>query len=569
MRHSTFNHLPGQSNNAGRYFDPTWVVNLCFVIVMVCSTVLTWREVLVLENAYATSQRSALENVSNALDMQMQVGVERLLFFRHTMEAALQTPLDLNVLRKRHGEFDSKRALPQWQIGRDNQRTLPVYGVSDYFVEQTALLTRDNPNLHNELTAAMELGYLFRLSTHAQMLPRRAWYISRAGFFITTDTQASEETIVPTYYRLLMRPWFIGQQRQENHGRGVRWFSDLTPGSEHHGDVTASVPLDYQGNWLGALRVSFSVDAIHALLMHASPGGESDEKGNYLLYDSHFKLLTTTSLDDNVKPAFNPEERARLSAEMAKDTVGGLRLGARYISWQKLKHFDGVLVRIHTLREGITGDFGRISIAMAILWLLFMTMLLVAWGVIRRMVKNMYAMQNTLQWQAWYDPLTRLCNRGVLFERAKILSQQARTQKQPFAVIQLDLDHFKEVNDRFGHQAGDLVLSHTAGLISSSLDDKQVAGRVGGEEFCILLPGCTRAEAAAIGERIRLRIASKEILIHKHTTIRISASLGVSDALEEGNYDFEHLQSVADRRLYRAKHQGRNQVCADDERPNS
>lgn len=188
---------------------------------------------------------------------------------------------------------------------------------------------------------------------------------------------------------------------------------------------------------------------------------------------------------------------------------------------------------------------------------------------IRRMVKNMYAMQNTLQWQAWYDPLTRLCNRGVLFERAKILSQQARTQKQPFAVIQLDLDHFKEVNDRFGHQAGDLVLSHTAGLISSSLDDKQVAGRVGGEEFCILLPGCTRAEAAAIGERIRLRIASKEILIHKHTTIRISASLGVSDALEEGNYDFEHLQSVADRRLYRAKHQGRNQVCADDERPNS
>ena len=516
MRHSTFNHLPGQGNNAGRYFDPTWVVNLCFVIVMVCSTVLTWREVLVLENAYATSQRSALENVSNALDMQMQVGVERLLFFRHTMEAALQTPLDLNVLRKRHGEFDGKRALPQWQIGRDNQRTLPVYGVSDYFVEQTALLTRDNPNLHNELTAAMELGYLFRLSTHAQMLPRRAWYISRAGFFITTDTQASEEAIVPTYYRLLMRPWFTGQQRQQNRGRGVRWFSDLTPGSEHHGDVTASVPLDYQGDWLGALGVSFSVDAIHALLMHASPGGESDEKGDYLLYDSHFKLLTTTSLDDNVKPAFNAEERARLSAEMAKDTVGGLRLGARYISWQKLKHFDGVLVRIHTLREGISGDFGRISIAMAILWLLFMTMLLVAWG-----------------------------------------------------VIQLDLDHFKEVNDRFGHQAGDLVLSHTAGLISSSLDEQQVAGRVGGEEFCILLPGCTLAEAAATGERIRQRIASKEILIHKHTTIRISASLGVSDALEEGNYDFEHLQSVADRRLYRAKHQGRNQVCADDERPNS
>jgi len=569
VRHSTLNHRPGQGKEAGRYFDPTWVVNLCFVIVMVCSTVLTWREVIVLENAYATSQRSALENVSNALDMQMQVGVERLLFFRHTMQAALQTPLDLNILRRRHGEFDDKRALPQWQIGRDNLRTLPVYGVSDYFVAQTALLTRDNPNLHNELTAAMELGYLFRLSTHAQMLPRRAWYISRAGFFITTETQTSEETIVPTYYRLLMRPWFTGQQRQENRGRGVRWFSDLTPGSERHGDVTASVPLDYQGDWLGVLGVSFSVDAIHALLMHASPGEESADKGEYLLYDSQMKLITTTSSFANAQRAFNTEERARLSAEMERDTLGGLRLGARYVSWQKLKHFGGVLVRIHTLREGITGDFGRISIAMAVLWLLFMTMLLVAWGVIRRMVKNMYAMQNTLQWQAWYDPLTRLCNRGVLFDRAKTLSQLARTQNLPFAVIQLDLDHFKEVNDRFGHQAGDLVLSHTAGLISSSLDEQQVAGRVGGEEFCILLPGHTLTEAAEIAERIRQRIASKEILIHKHTTIRISASLGVSEAREAESYDFEHLQSIADQRLYRAKHQGRNQVCAEDERPNS
>lgn len=310
VRHSTLNPLPGQSKDAGRYDDPAWVVNFCFVIVMVCSTVLTWREVIVLENAYKTSQRSALENVSNALDMQMQVGIERLLFFRHTMQAALQTPLELNILRKRQGEFESKRMLAEWQIGRDNQRTLPVYGVSDYFVAQTALLNRDNPNLHNELTAAMELGYLFRLSTHAQMLPRRAWYISRAGFFITTETQTSEETIVPTYYRLLMRPWFNGQQKQENRGRGVRWFSDLTPGSEHHGDVTASVPLDYQGDWLGVLGVSFSVEAIHALLMNASHGRESDEKGEYLLYDNHLKLIATTSPFNTLQRVFSTEERA-------------------------------------------------------------------------------------------------------------------------------------------------------------------------------------------------------------------------------------------------------------------
>ncbi|WLI77549.1 cellulose biosynthesis regulator diguanylate cyclase DgcQ [Kosakonia sp. H02] len=568
MRQSSVVNVSGPHHHGKRYFNPTWVVNLCFVIVMVTSTVLTWREVIVLEGAYATSQRSALENVSNALDMQMQVGIGRLLFFRHTMEAALQTPLGLNILKKRSEEFEQKRALPQWQIGVDNARTLPVYGVSDYFVTQTRLLNRDNDDLHNELTAAIELGYLFRLSSHALMLPRRAWYVSRAGFFITTDTVSNEQAIVPTYYHLLMRPWFSGQQLQENRARGVRWFADSAPESASGSNVTASVPLDYHGYWFGVLVMSFPVDAINLLLTSARQGAHGQERGEYQLYDINFRLLTSTLPTDAVEGTFTSKERALLDAQMAQDTLGGLRLGSRYVSWQKLKHFGGTLLRIHTLREGITGDFGRISIVMAVLWLLFMAMLVVAWGVIRRMVKNMYSMQSTLQWQAWYDPLTRLCNRGALFERAKALSQLARAQKLPFAVIQVDLDHFKSVNDRFGHQAGDRVLSHTAGLISGTLGEQDVAGRVGGEEFCILLPGSTLEQATQIAEHIRQRIGGKEILIHKHTTMRISASFGVSDAFGENNYDFEHLQSVADRRLYRAKNNGRNQVCAADETPN-
>ncbi|WP_342324723.1 cellulose biosynthesis regulator diguanylate cyclase DgcQ [Kosakonia sp. BYX6] len=569
MRQLNVVNVPGQHKNAKRYFDPTWVVNLCFVIVMVFSTMLTWREVIVLEGAYGASQRSALANVSNALDMQMQVGIDRLLFFRHTMQAALQTPLDLNILRKRHDEFDSKRALPQWRVGVDNPRTLPVYGVSDYFVNQTDLLNRDNDALHNELTAAIELGYLFRLSSHALLAPRKSWYVSRAGFFISTEAVNNEQDIVPTYYHLLMHPWFSGQQLHENHGRGVRWFTDLAPKSPNGSNVVASVPLDYNGYWFGVVMMSFPVDAITQLLIGTQQGVQERERGEYQLYDTNFKLLTSTLSTSAADRTFNRKERALLEADMARDTIGGMRLGSRYVSWQKLKHFGGVLLRIHTLREGIIGDFGRITIAMFILWLLFMAMLLVAWGVIRRMVKNMYAMQRTLQWQAWYDPLTRLCNRGALFERAKTISKLTRSQKLPFAVIQLDLDHFKNVNDRFGHQAGDLVLSHTAGLISSTIRDQDVAGRVGGEEFCILLPGSTLLQATQIAERIRQRIGSKEMLIHKHTTIRISASFGVCDALEEGNYDFEYLQSVADRRLYRAKNNGRNQVCSSDETPNT
>ena len=109
------------------------------------------------------------------------------------------------------------------------------------------------------------------------------------------------------------------------------------------------------------------------------------------------------------------------------------------------------------------GDFGSISIVLALLWALFTAMLLISWLVIRRMVSNMYSMQNSLQWQARHDPLTRLNNRGSLFDQAKILAKQCEQQSLPFSVIQIDLDCFKSINDRFGHQAGDKVLSHAAG----------------------------------------------------------------------------------------------------------
>lgn len=176
----------------------------------------------------------------------------------------------------------------------------------------------------------------------------------------------------------------------------------------------------------------------------------------------------------------------------------------------------------------------------------------------------MYVLQSSLLWQAWHDTLTRLYNRGALFEKARPLAKLCQTHQHPFSVIQVDLDHFKAINDRFGHQAGDRVLSHAAGLISSSLRAQDVAGRVGGEEFCVILPGASLTEAAEVAERIRLKLNEKEMLIAKSTTIRISASLGVSSSEETGDYDFEQLQSLADRRLYLAKQAGRNRVFASD-----
>ncbi|EGE4656538.1 cellulose biosynthesis regulator YedQ [Salmonella bongori serovar 40:z35:-] len=560
MPHETQLDNQGWLKKLARRFGPGHVVNVCFLIVMLFSTLLTWREVIVLTEAYITSQRNHLGSVANALDRQLQFNMDRLIFLRNGMHEALVAPLDFAALQSAVTQFEQRRGSRFWQLELDKRRTLPLYGVSDQFVAQTTLLSRDNRDLTNELTATLELGYLARLAQSSAMLTRETVYVSRSGFYLSTLPTIYGSDIISRYYQYVTQPWFTAQNQRRNPQRGVQWFTSAQPYFDEPEKVTASLPLDHAHYWYGVLAMDIPVDSLQQFLRDAA---EKDSEGEYQLYDNHLHLLASSTPEQHTE-ALNERERASLSHEIKNDTQGGLRLGTRYVSWERLDHFDGVLLRVHTLREGVQGNFGSISIALALLWGLFTAMLLISWGVIRHMVSNMFVLQNSLQWQAWHDPLTRLYNRGALFEKARRLAQRYRESRQPFSVIQLDLDYFKSVNDRFGHQAGDRVLSHAGGLIGSTIRSHDIAGRVGGEEFCIVLPGATKAQALHIAERIRQRINDKEILVTKCTTLRISASLGISSSEEYGDYDFEQLQSLADKRLYYAKQAGRNRICASD-----
>lgn len=543
---------------------PGRIVNLCFVTVLIFSTLLTWREVVVLEDAYISSQRNHLETVVNSLDRQLEFSVDKLLFFRNGMYDALHTPLLSTVLRQSVARFSALREQPSWQLTFDEHRTLPLNGVSDAFVMQTNTLGRDDNLIADELTAAFEVGYLMRITSPLAKVARRIMYVSRAGFYVSNNDGDWGNDIPSRYYHLVTSPWFTQQSERNNSARGVRWFTHPAQSwSESEQTVTVSIPVDHQHYWYGVLAIDFTVSAIKELLNEAVNGYED---GEYQIYDNQLMLLASTEKQADRISHFDERERAQLAFALEHDTQGGLRLGSRYLSWHRLDHFDGVLLRVHRLDEGMQGDFGRISVMLALLWLLFSAMLVGSWLLIRRMVSNMYSLQHTLQWQAWHDPMTRLHNRGALFDRATKLAAECQKRDQPFSVIQMDLDYFKGVNDRYGHQAGDKVLIHSAGLIASTIRDSDVAGRVGGEEFCVVLPNTTLAQAAQVAERIRARINRREILVKKSQTVRISVSIGVSGAEEGENYDFEQLQSIADARLYQAKQGGRNRVVSHDEK---
>ena len=544
-----------------RVSRPGHVVNYCFVAVLFFSTLLIWREVMVLEGAYVTNQRNNLENVADELDSLLLFNIDRMVFFRNGMQSALETPLDFEILRHAEQEYMSKRHEPIWSVALHNRRTLPVYGVSDDFVDSQSALSRNDALTGNELMAVLELGYLLRLVENNRGFNERMLYISRRGFFTSTTLPKNAVQAQTLYTHAIAAPWFTRQSQRNNPGRGVFWQTVLDEHAQNDDPVvTASIPLDFRHDWLGVLSMDFSVREMKAFLVSAIKGGQ---EGEYQLYDSRLNLIAS-SASGNVLTLLSAREQAMLSYAFLHQNQGGIRLLTRYISWQKLNNFDGVLLRIHTLQEGVRGAFGTITIALTLMWLLFTLMLIISWQVILRMVRNMSVLQKSLEWQAWHDALTRLLNRGALFERAIATTRMCERTGRPISVIQLDLDYFKKVNDQHGHQAGDRVLSLVASTIASNIREGDLAGRVGGEEFCVVMPGTTLQVATAIAERIRIRIYSREILLCNDTSLRISASLGVSSSDDCAGFNFENLQSTADHRLYLAKQNGRNQVCFND-----
>lgn len=159
---------------------------------------------------------------------------------------------------------------------------------------------------------------------------------------------------------------------------------------------------------------------------------------------------------------------------------------------------------------------------------------------------------------ASHDDLTGLFNRSIFFEFLEAELNKAARTGTAFSVMMMDLDHFKAINDRYGHAAGDQVLKHFAELLRSLLRKSDIIGRIGGEEFAVILPDTHRQAAAALAGEILCRTAALEVLHDRDTLVRFTVSIGISAYPDFANVNA--LMSQADKALYRAKKNGRNRV---------
>jgi len=161
--------------------------------------------------------------------------------------------------------------------------------------------------------------------------------------------------------------------------------------------------------------------------------------------------------------------------------------------------------------------------------------------------------------QATHDELTGLYNRKYILDRLSTMISGARRHGIALTLCICDIDHFKEVNDTYGHNAGDRVLSCFSEILKEELRNEDIPGRYGGDEFCILFPHASPEQALVSVERIRRNLANQVFTSESGNEFKVSATFGIS-AMSTNERDVSELISQADKALYLAKQDGRNRT---------
>lgn len=233
-----------------------------------------------------------------------------------------------------------------------------------------------------------------------------------------------------------------------------------------------------------------------------------------------------------------------LEADLA--LVQELQAGAR-VSYQMEKryfHKDGRVIWILLSASAVRDSSGRV--------LYFISQI--------QDITERRALLDKLDRQANQDYLTGLSNRRHFLAQGEVELARAERYGHAFSLFMLDIDHFKNINDTHGHKAGDIVLQKLSHILRETLRMVDVIGRMGGEEFAILLPETDLQEATEIAERLREIVARSDVVSEAGSPLHFTVSIGVATLKEKG-VNLDGLLSLADRALYQAKAVGRNKVC--------
>ena len=229
----------------------------------------------------------------------------------------------------------------------------------------------------------------------------------------------------------------------------------------------------------------------------------------------------------------------------------------------KLTDPTATLMALALNAESLKADFAQVDLGVVVTTVVGASPVLAILGVPTVLLARRFMMHEPLLVKSRMDSKTGLLNSSTWETEAEAEIARAVRTRSPVTVALIDIDHFKAVNDTYGHLVGDIALKAVAAAIKGHLRSYDVAGRFGGEEFVVLLPQTTEADAMTIAERLRTHIAAMPIPIHDDagTCVRLTVSVGIA-ALDGTARELTDLLAAADSALYYAKDNGRNKTHA-------
>ncbi|SUW62780.1 Probable diguanylate cyclase YdaM [Buttiauxella agrestis] len=524
------------------------VIHLCFIFVFVLTTVLFWQQGQLFSQGYRTSQLSHLESVIARIESRAQYKMDNLRYLRHIFLEAMDDPMFPGSVTAPWDTNSGVVETPLW-IGE-----LPLpdsVSKNESFQDELEPL-----EVRQELNALRKIQGLFPLASRGSDLIADLYYISREGEFIVSLSQQVNSLLIDSYNPHEKQGSFVLASPLLNPLREPFWTRQNIA-KTNDTLINGAIPVDFRGEWIGLLGIAFSNESIQNFVSSSLPEGTQSA---YQLFDEQLNPLTKVAGMENGFQ-LNAQQIATIRKMLTEKSRGTLRAGTVFITFGEMSGTRSILVGTQSLSQGLHEEFGRFSILLVTMWLIFVLFLLGSHSVICRLVRNMGGLQREMQHHALHDDLTGALNRRGFFAK----TSQIMSDNVDYTLVQLDLDHFKNVNDVYGHLVGDNVLVHATQRIQRAIRNQDILGRIGGEEFCIYLPNSDLKAGIMVATRIKWELESSEMILEDGSSLPVTASLGVTSHSEFPEYTLDQIQARADMRMYRAKERGRNQVCWQDE----
>ncbi|SCB21678.1 diguanylate cyclase [Cupriavidus alkaliphilus] len=542
---------------------PHRFVVVAFSLSVVLLLLLLWRGLQLSQDREIETLRHMQAVRAQSMDALLQREAERLLSVRNFAQHLLQ----IHATAPGASDADLRATLahrdqPAWPVPAHDAAA--VYGVSAAALRGVDGFARDEARLEADVVVARSLSHLLSAAPEGSGIRRRIAYVSRNGV-LTAYPSIPQQQVVSAVQRLAAAPYFRDSLPSRNPGRAVQWR--IAPATVEREQVSLflSVPVYADGDFRGVAMLELPQRSLDDQLSSAP----FHESSSYLV-DREGRLIGASTRNvragETLQAALSgPWPAATLDAVFHADSgllngvggasgAGGSDLMFRRLRQGGLALVDEIPVNQLWLASAVrlSGVIGAGAAALGIL-------LCATLAVVHSLFRHYLARGEALRTLAETDALTGLANRRVFAARFA-------AEPLPIAVVMLDIDHFKSINDRWGHASGDVVLRAVADALRSGVRKADLPARLGGEEFAVLLPGTGVDDAAAVAGHLRQRLEGLrcEPAPHAGSTepIRFTASFGVAGLAPGDHGNLDALLIAADRRLYQAKANGRNQVVA-------